>query len=79
MHNFAGPLFAVSLVIIFFTFLRDNWPQKGDLRWLPGGGLFSKGTSRLPTASTPARSWSSGAACSCWASWWCPPAWCWTS
>ena len=41
MHNFAGPLFAVSLVIVFFTFLRDNWPQKGDLNWLlKGGGLF---------------------------------------
>lgn len=42
MHNFAGPLFAVSLVIVFFTFLRDNWPEKGDLNWLlKGGGLFS--------------------------------------
>ena len=42
MHNFAGPLFAVSLVIVFFTFLRDNWPEKGDLTWLlKGGGLFS--------------------------------------
>jgi formate dehydrogenase subunit gamma len=42
MHNFAGPLFAVSLVIVFFTFLRDNWPQKGDLGWvLKGGGLVS--------------------------------------
>ena len=42
MHNFAGPLFAVSLVIVFFTFLRDNWPQKGDLNWLlKGGGLIS--------------------------------------
>ncbi len=42
MHNFAGPLFAVSLVIVFFTFLRDNWPQKGDLAWLgKGGGLIS--------------------------------------
>ncbi len=41
MHNFAGPLFAVSLVIVFGTFLRDNWPQKGDLNWLlKGGGLF---------------------------------------
>jgi formate dehydrogenase subunit gamma len=41
MHNFAGPLFAVSLVIVFFTFLRDNWPQKGDVNWLlKGGGLF---------------------------------------
>ena len=41
MHNFAGPLFAVSLAIVFFTFLRDNWPQKGDVNWLlKGGGLF---------------------------------------
>lgn len=43
MHNFAGPLFAVSLVIVFFTFLRDNWPHKGDLNWLlKGGGLLSE-------------------------------------
>ena len=42
MHNFAGPLFAVSLVIVFFTFLRDNWPQKGDWYWLrKGGGLVT--------------------------------------
>ena len=42
MHNFAGPLFAVSLVIVFFTFVRDNWPQKGDLNWLlKGGGMIS--------------------------------------
>ena len=42
LHNFAGPLFAVSLAIVFFTFVRDNWPQKGDLNWLlKGGGLMS--------------------------------------
>jgi formate dehydrogenase subunit gamma len=41
-HNFAGPLFAVSLAIVFFTFLKDNWPSKGDLNWLlKGGGLLS--------------------------------------
>jgi len=40
-HNFFGPLFAVSLVIVFFTFLRSNWPSRGDLTWLlKGGGLF---------------------------------------
>ena len=43
IHNFVGPLFAVSLSIMFFTFLRDNWPQRGDLRWiLKGGGMFGK-------------------------------------
>jgi formate dehydrogenase subunit gamma len=42
MHNFAGPLFVVSLVIVFFTFVRDNLPSRGDLVWLlKGGGLFS--------------------------------------
>lgn len=43
LHNFAGPVFAVSLMIIFLTFLRDNWPQRGDLRWLLKiGGFFDK-------------------------------------
>ncbi|MGH8804629.1 MAG: formate dehydrogenase subunit gamma [Polaromonas sp.] len=42
LHNFAGPLFAVSLVMVFCTFLRDNWPKKGDVNWLlKGGGLLS--------------------------------------
>jgi formate dehydrogenase subunit gamma len=42
LHNFAGPLFAVSLVIVFFTFLRDNWPSADDVKWmLGGGGLLS--------------------------------------
>ena len=37
-HNFAGPLFAVSLVIVFITFVKDNLPRKGDLAWLRSGG-----------------------------------------
>lgn len=42
IHNFAGPLFAVSLVIVFVTFLKDNLPSKEDLVWIAkGGGLFS--------------------------------------
>jgi formate dehydrogenase subunit gamma len=41
-HNFAGPLFAVSLVVVFLTFLRDNFPKAHDLAWLKkGGGLLS--------------------------------------
>ena len=40
-HNFAGPLFAVSLLVVFFTFVRDNFPRKEDLTWLlRGGGMF---------------------------------------
>ena len=41
LHNFAGPLFAVSLAIVFFTFIKDNLPNKGDLGWLlKGGGIL---------------------------------------
>ena len=40
-HNFAGPLFAVSLVIVFITFIKDNLPRKEDLTWLlRAGGMF---------------------------------------
>jgi formate dehydrogenase subunit gamma len=41
LHNFAGPLFAVSLIIVFVTFVKDNMPSKGDLAWLlKGGGIL---------------------------------------
>ena len=40
-HNFTGPLFAVSLVVVILTFVRDNLPSKEDLTWLlKGGGLL---------------------------------------
>jgi formate dehydrogenase subunit gamma len=49
LHNFAGPLFAASLAIVFLAFLRDNWPQRGDLRWLlQGGGMLRKSGGEEP-------------------------------
>ena len=49
LHNFAGPVFAVSLVIVILTFIRDELPQRGDLRWLlRAGGVFSKSGEELP-------------------------------
>ena len=33
-HNFAGPLFAVSLPIVFFTFVKDNLPRREDWTWI---------------------------------------------
>ena len=40
-HNFVGPLFAVSLVIVLVTFVKDNIATVWDLKWLlRGGGLF---------------------------------------
>jgi formate dehydrogenase subunit gamma len=42
IHNFAGPLFAVSLIIVFVTFLKDNFPSKEDIAWLlKGGGMLT--------------------------------------
>jgi formate dehydrogenase subunit gamma len=43
LHNFAGPVFAVSLVVVIVTFVRDNLPRKEDITWLvKGGGLISE-------------------------------------
>ena len=40
-HNIVGPLFAVSLLIVFFTFVQSNWPRREDITWLrKAGGLF---------------------------------------
>jgi len=41
-HNFAGPVFAVSLLVVIGTFIKDNLPRKEDVTWLAhGGGLLS--------------------------------------
>jgi formate dehydrogenase subunit gamma len=43
-HNFAGPVFAVSLIVVIATFIKDNFPQRGDVDWvLKGGGMFGHG------------------------------------
>jgi formate dehydrogenase subunit gamma len=40
LHNFVGPVFSVAVVVMFFTFIRDNWPKGYDIKWLlKGGGL----------------------------------------
>ncbi len=40
-HNFAGPLFAVSMIVLIVTFIGSNWPSRADWAWLKrGGGLF---------------------------------------
>ncbi len=43
-HNLFGPLFLVSLLMMFFSFARRNIYEKGDLTWLlKGGGLIGGG------------------------------------
>jgi len=37
-HNFTGPLFTVALLVFIVTYLRDNFPRRGDMAWLAGGG-----------------------------------------
>ncbi len=41
LHNFMGPLFAVSLLVVLFTFLKDNWLTRADWIWVKkAGGMF---------------------------------------
>lgn len=47
-HNFIGPLFAVSLLIVIGTFVKDNIANASDLNWLKkGGGLL--GDKQVPS------------------------------
>ncbi len=42
LHNFVGPLFAVSVVVMIVMWAWDNRPRTGDLRWLMRfGGMIS--------------------------------------
>jgi formate dehydrogenase subunit gamma len=37
VHNFVAPVFILSLIPFIAIYLRDNLPEKGDLRWLANG------------------------------------------
>ena len=37
-HNLFGPLFLVSLLLLFLRFAAKNLPTRGDLKWLVRGG-----------------------------------------
>ena len=49
VHNFAGPVFAVSLVVVILTFVKDNFPRAGDLGWLLKGGGMLGGDAHVPS------------------------------
>ena len=41
LHDYLGPVFAVMLVIMLFTFIKGNFGNWTDIKWfLKGGGLF---------------------------------------
>ena len=42
LHNFVGPLFSVCILLLFFTFVRNNLWHSSDWTWLKHfGGLIS--------------------------------------
>jgi len=43
LHNFVGPLFIFSLVVMFLVYVKDNLPGSSDGAWLArAGGMLSK-------------------------------------
>ena len=62
-HNFAGPLFAVALLVFIVTYLRDNLPASRRSALAGRRAAGCSAARRFPrTASTPARRSCSGAA-----------------
>ncbi len=49
LHNFVGPLFAVSIVFMFVTFVRDNIPQAHDWIWVKKAGGFFGAREHVPS------------------------------
>jgi formate dehydrogenase subunit gamma len=49
LHNFVGPLFAVSLVVVIITFVRSNIPTRSDVQWLKGLGKVVKNEEEPPS------------------------------
>jgi formate dehydrogenase subunit gamma len=45
LHNFIGPVFSLAIVVTFILFVKDNFPEKGDMAWITRfGGMFTKGS-----------------------------------
>ena len=50
LHNFIGPLFIFSVVVMFLLFLKDNLPRSYDIDWMKKfGGMFSKTGEEVPS------------------------------
>ena len=49
-HNFVGPLFAATTIVIILTFIRDNFPRAYDWQWLKSaGGMLSRRGTHVPS------------------------------
>lgn len=38
VHNFVGPFFTVALIVFFVMYVKDNFPEAADLKWLKNLG-----------------------------------------
>jgi formate dehydrogenase subunit gamma len=44
IHNFVGPLFIFSILVMFLIYVKDNLFDSTDMRWIARfGGMFGKG------------------------------------
>ncbi len=49
LHNYVAFAFMVGLAMTFVMWLKHNFPNKYDVKWLlKGGGMFSRGHTHLP-------------------------------
>ena len=50
LHNFIGPLFIFSVIVMALLFLKDNLPRAYDIDWMKKfGGMFSKTGEEVPS------------------------------
>jgi formate dehydrogenase subunit gamma len=49
VHNIVGPFFAVAILAMFVTFVRDNLLKKIDLQWLLNAPLIVTGKKHVPS------------------------------
>jgi formate dehydrogenase subunit gamma len=64
LHNFAGPLFSVCVLMLLFNFVRDNFPEPGDWQWIRHfGGLLSKHEPPSGRFNAGEKVWFWGGAC----------------
>lgn len=50
LHNFVGPLFIFSVVVMALLFMKDNLPRSYDIDWMKRlGGMFDKSGAESPS------------------------------
>jgi len=50
LHNFIGPLFLFSIIVLALLFFKDNLPRAYDIAWMKRlGGMFDKTGGEVPS------------------------------